>query len=276
MGPLLSIITINFNNVHGLARTISSVCSQTCRDFEYLIIDGGSTDGSRNEILRHERFLTYWCSERDRGVYHAMNKGIVKAGGKYLLFLNSGDCLYNERVVEETIPELSAADIVYGDLVFTGKGEDYVNTYPDILDTEFFFRESLGHPAAFIRRSLFENGLYSENYRIVSDWEFFLRKIVLESASYRHLNKIISVFDVNGISSTNPALCAEERDKVLHCVFPGMLYDTLKEAFAMKRSPLYDLFNELRSTRRFQYRIRPFLKFMAVLNDFVGGGSRSC
>ena len=97
----LSIITINFNNHDGLQKTINSVIAQTWKDFEWIIIDGGSTDGSKNLIEQYDKYITYWISESDKGIYNAMNKGIKIARGDYLQFLNSGDYFYNEKVIEK-------------------------------------------------------------------------------------------------------------------------------------------------------------------------------
>ena len=87
-----SIITINYNHIEGLKRTIDSVISQTSSNYEYIIIDGGSTDGSVNIIKEYKEHLVYWISEKDNGVYHAMNKGVAQAQGDYCIFMNSGDC----------------------------------------------------------------------------------------------------------------------------------------------------------------------------------------
>ncbi|MDR2910496.1 MAG: glycosyltransferase [Bacteroidales bacterium] len=93
----LSIITINLNNVAGLQKTIESVVKQTFTDYEYIVIDGGSTDGSADIIKQHANKITYWVSEPDKGIYNAMNKGIRVAKGEYCLFLNSGDWLINSN-----------------------------------------------------------------------------------------------------------------------------------------------------------------------------------
>src|SRR5690606_20733259 len=95
--PLLTIITINLNNLEGLKTTIESVLSQTWQEFEYIVIDGGSTDGGKEYIESQKTHLNYWVSEPDKGIYNAMNKGILKSSGKYLLFLNSGDHLYDNQ-----------------------------------------------------------------------------------------------------------------------------------------------------------------------------------
>ena len=97
---LLSIITINYNDKEGLARTMNSVLSQTYTDFEYIVIDGGSNDGSKTIIEQHQDQLGYWVSEPDSGIYNAMNKGIAKANGEYILFLNSGDVLIDDTIIK--------------------------------------------------------------------------------------------------------------------------------------------------------------------------------
>src|ERR1700757_1115246 len=98
--PKLSIITINFNDQLGLSKTIKSVISQTISDFEFIIIDGASSDKSLDIIKHYADKISFWVSEKDNGIYDAQNKGIAKATGDYLLFLNSGDCFYNEHIVE--------------------------------------------------------------------------------------------------------------------------------------------------------------------------------
>lgn len=179
MYPKLSIITINYNNSDGLKQTIESVLEQTCQEFEYIVIDGGSVDSSIQHILAYQNRLKYWCSEKDSGVYNAMNKGIRQAMGEYLLFLNSGDFLCDDNVLEKVIPTLSGIDIVYGDILLkSASGETRALIYPDKLSVKYMFKDTIGHPASFIKRSLFVNSLYSEHFKIVSDWEFFLKKII--------------------------------------------------------------------------------------------------
>ena len=264
----LSIITINYNNAEGLEKTIKSIAGQTFRDFEYLVIDGGSSDGSRAVIQKYEERISYQCSEKDSGVYNAMNKGILKATGDYLLFLNSGDCLHDSRVLEEIVPLLGNEDIVYGDLQFvTPQGErKEVFVYPDVLSVDYFLERSLGHPASFIRRNLFGSSLYDESFRIVSDWKFFLEKIVLEGVPCRHVTRVVSDFDTGGISSSALVLCDKEREQVLRTCFPGMVCNALQSAARMRKEPLYDLFCELGSTRRFQYRVRPLIAVLLKVN----------
>ena len=262
----LSIITINYNNAIGLEKTIKSLIEQSYQEYEYIVIDGASDDDSKAVILKNQSHISTWCSEKDTGVYNAMNKGILRSTGEYLLFLNSGDYLHDSKVLEEVILTLTGEDIIYGDLLYVDNGvKREVCVYPAILDLYYFLEHSLGHPSSFIKRSLFQDSLYSENLKIVSYWEFFFKKIVLEEVSYKHIDRIITAFGVGGISSQIDA-CNEERELVLHKFFPNMLCDVLKSAMYMRKQPFYEVFNDLSKTRRFQNRIKPLIVFLLKLN----------
>lgn len=200
--PQLSIITINRNDAQGLEKTLESIWKkQSFKDFEHIIIDGASTDNSINIIKKYASHLSYWVSEPDKGIYNAMNKGIIKAKGNYLLFLNSGDWLENDilaRVFKENFTE----DIVYADLYQYRNADDIqISPYPDKLTLPFIYNYSLGHPSTFIKRELFKNMLYEEKYRIISDWAFFITQILLFNRTTKHLNFAVSYFNVYGISS---------------------------------------------------------------------------
>ena len=226
----LSIITINLNNVAGLQKTMKSVFAQTFTDYEYIIIDGGSTDGSREYIKKHTEKLASWVSEKDTGVYNAMNKGIVKAKGEYLLFLNSGDYFYLDDTIKNLDLETLEEDIVYGNLNVQDQdnGKSWIETYPDNLTFEFFLHKYLPHPASLIKKSLFEkNGLYNENQEVVSDWEFFMNNICLYGASYKYINSIVAVFFCNGVSA-NPANASKikkEKEIILNRYYRAFLPD---------------------------------------------------
>lgn len=132
-----SIITINYNDKSGLRRTIESVASQTYVDYEYIIIDGGSTDGSVDVIKEFASDIDCWVSEKDRGIYHAMNKGVLQAHGDYCLFLNSGDAFYDKSVLEHIAEKGLKEDIIVGKLVsFTN---DYLLTLPQDLSPFIIF-----------------------------------------------------------------------------------------------------------------------------------------
>ena len=197
----LSIITINLNNKSGLLATFQSIQNQTLQSFEYIVIDGASNDCSLELIQANQR-IDSWISEKDTGVYDAMNKGIKIASGEYILFLNSGDYLYENNTLEKIYSELHAQDIIYGDLIFETDGKFVKHQYPQKLKFSDLFNASLGHPATFIRHDLFEKyGLYKLDYKIIADWIFFIETIAKHNASTRHIDATISVFDTNGMSS---------------------------------------------------------------------------
>lgn len=224
----ISIITINLNNAEGLKKTIRSVLGQTFRDFEFIIIDGGSTDGSYEIIAEHAGSLSFWVSEPDNGIYHAMNKGITRASADYLLFLNSGDYLVNERILAMVSSRLGVAEIVYGNLRIGGDGSYRDHAYPDRLTFSYFLSYSLGHPAAFIKRELFEKvGKYDEGMKICADWAFFIRAVGLFKASYLHLQETVTVFNTDGIScmGENRQVMREEQDTVLRRDFSFFMTD---------------------------------------------------
>ena len=216
----LSIITVNLNNKAGLEKTLRSLSTQTFGDFESIVIDGGSTDGSYELTEAYLRIIGYRISEKDSGIYNAMNKGIRAAKGEYLLFLNSGDYLTDD-VLAKVFAEPFTEDIVYGNLIFTDGETTRIEKSKPYYTLFDFMQASLPHPATFIRKTLFDGCLYDETLRIVSDWEFFLKKIILEDRPARYLDVEVSYFDTHGISSSekSQALIREERREVLRRYF---------------------------------------------------------
>lgn len=231
-----SIITINRNNSTGLERTILSVLSQTNREFEYIIVDGASKDGSIDVIKEYAaRFedRLKWVSEPDTGIYNAMNKGIGMASGLYVQFLNSGDILASDDVTDRMLLELSNngnPSILYGNMLKDMPGgfllKDRCFAGQDITFLGFY-SGTLNHSPAYIRRDLFDKyGFYDEKLKIVSDWEWFLQAIILGEEKPVYTDIDVTVFDMNGISETNKALDRVERKKVLEgLIKPTILAD---------------------------------------------------
>lgn len=219
----LSVITINYNNLSGLQRTVESVYSQEFKDFEYLIIDGGSTDGSERFITGLDRRPDYWCSEPDGGIYPAMNKGVSLAKGDYVLFINSGDTLTDPQSLERIVPSLGTHDFVYGNLIFhENDGREWVQTPPDRPTINFFMQHSLPHPATCIRRRLLVDEPYDTTYKIVADWVFFVKKIMFDGCSTLHVDSIISRFMMDGVSTANEAHTREHR-RASELLFPPLI-----------------------------------------------------
>ncbi len=214
----LSIITVNYNNKAGLEKTINSVVGQTYAGVEYIIIDGGSVDGSVDVIKEHGDKIKYWVSEKDTGIYNAMNKGIERASGKYCLFLNSGDTLYDKDVTKDVMGLKSMADIVYGNLIFEyPNGARRKGVMPSKLTFRHMIQDTLWHPVSFIKRELFTTiGKYDESFPIISDYDFFLKAVLVAGVSTQKVNIVITLFTQDGVSASaaNKQKILEERIKV--------------------------------------------------------------
>lgn len=241
----LSIITINRNNAKGLRKTIESVVTQTFTDFEYIVIDGDSTDESVKVIKQYEDKITYWVSEPDNGIYNAMNKGIVKAHGEYLQFLNSGDFLFDENVLMKVFVVNESADILYGERVsdLFDNGNQQIIKYPATLRFSFFVNSTLSHQASFLKRECFNKfGLYDERYKYASDWFLFMDWIFRKNVTYKYLAFPIVFFDVSGISSDpkNIQEMKRERDYVLAKEFSGLYADMKNLILLQEQRKYYD------------------------------------
>jgi len=192
-----------------------------------LIIDGGSTDGSKEFISKKYSTLNYWQSKKDKGIYDAMNIGIQKSKGEYLFFLNSGDVLFNSEVLSSIEPLLNV-DLIYGDIEEVSKDKKSIWKQPPLLSFRHFLINSLPHQATFIRRALFlQYGLYNEKLKICSDWAFFIDVICKYNASYKYVPFTISSFNTEGISSLveNLLLINEEKNTHLQENFAVFLDD---------------------------------------------------
>jgi hypothetical protein len=212
-----SIITINYNNQDGLKKTIKSVVNQTSTDYEFIVIDGGSTDGSIDVIKEIENHITYWVSEKDNGVYHAMNKGVAQAHGDYLLFMNSGDCFYAPDILSSV--GKYKEDIICGKVLKGDSTSPSGHNKPTISLVDLM-RGSLPHQAMFIKRELLVKHPYDENYKIMSDWKFCLETIIYGNCTFRACDTIVADYDTSGISTNSNGLLPKERNMILQEMFP--------------------------------------------------------
>lgn len=258
--PKISIITINYNNLEGLKKTVSSVINQTWKGFEFIIIDGGSNDGSFKYIKDNEIFFDYWVSEEDRGVYHAMNKGIKKAKGEYLIFLNSGDHFYKKDVLKKYNSYLNNYDLIYFNQYVIGKTKKFVKTYPEKLSFAYFLKDNLPQQATFVKRELFNDvGLFKDDFKIVADWKFFIDCVCKYNKSYLYVNKTLTTFYLDGISSftENMKVIYEEKQFVLKKDYSAYVLD-LEEVLEYKT-----VINNLRKSRKIKWLIK-----LRLLNKF--------
>lgn len=235
MMPKLTIITITYNNLAGLSKTAESVLSQTTTDFEWIIVDGASTDDTQaylQEIRKQwhgDTDCLHIISEPDSGIYNAMNKGIRLAHGEYLQFLNAGDFLTSPAVLERVFALPATADIIYGNRIDVySTGETIKRQMPNQITAYFLWQGMISHQASFIRRTLFDNiGLYREDLKYASDWEFFLKAFVQHNATSQYVDKDIVYFDMGGISTdtANRMEMIEERKRVFEETLPYLVTD---------------------------------------------------
>lgn len=255
-----SIITINYNNKEGLERTIQSVLGQTCQDYEYIVIDGGSTDGSVDVIKKYADRIDYWVSESDGGRYPAMNKGIKQAKGDYLNFMNSGDNFHSPTVLADIAKMGFTEDIITGGFFDKDKNIKHIFK-PQEVTLLTMFKNTFNHQATFYKRDLFKKRLYDENYIIQSDAKFNYLSIIYDNCTARITDYIIADYDFNGISS-NLAIVDKEWDQLLAELFPPRILKDYKAMYTPAEVPLVRLLPELKeapSVQRWVYRFASIL-----------------
>ena len=207
--PLITIITVAYNVVKDIENTILSVLNQTYPNIEYIIIDGGSTDGTLDIIKKYEDKISYWVSEPDKGIYDAMNKGTLKATEVWLNFMNAGDTFYDEKVLEKVFKDndWSDTDVIYGDVVYV---------YPDREDFRKVAplkRIKVGipfcHQSAFVKTKLQQKYLFDTTYKICADYNFF-HTLHKKGCSFKYKEQIIAKYLAGGFSSNTISLYFEE------------------------------------------------------------------
>ena len=240
-----SIITVNYNNKDGLRATIESVVSQTFRDFEFIVIDGGSTDGSVDVLKEYDDKITYWVSEPDKGIYNGMNKGIAKATGDYLNFMKSGDCFYANDVLQRVTDYHSKADFIVGrDYHYDEEHQQgHASIQPPRTTMIHFFIATLDHQSSFIKRDLFNDSLYDESHRLVSDWIFFTEKIVKDQKQIQFISDIVCKREEGGLSETQWEKNRKEINQYLHHFLYNGVYEDYATLAKLDKTSLYRLFN---------------------------------
>jgi len=271
----LSIITINYNNLEGLKKTAASVVNQTWRDFEWIIVDGGSTDGSKGYIEQlakslaegkdqpapwhveqfslpgftakdlkvlpleipskiphpltlishHVSLITnrqrlLWCSEPDKGIYNAMNKGIKMASGEYLNFMNSGDCFYDPTTLNQFFVQIRDSDIYYGHKEFVaGNGSPIWVKAQSHMDLYDIAMSHLCQQAMFIKSRLLKERGFDEEYKIASDLKRWI-ELAMTGTMFEFVDITICKYDSTGVSAHNPKLFQKEKEEILSTTVP--------------------------------------------------------
>ena len=203
----VSIITACLNSEKYLERAIQSVLSQSYSNIEHIIIDGGSIDNTTNIIKKYKDHISYWISEPDTGIYDAMNKGIKQATGDIIYFLNSDDKFYDTAVIKKIVDYFNKdknMDFLYGNVInsYADSSQNWVGKYPALLTKMYLIRNTIAHQETFFRKRCFERvGLFDTRYKILSDYDWYLRALYKYKLRYKHTKQIISFFQHGGIST---------------------------------------------------------------------------
>ena len=243
---LISVITVCYNAENNLEETILSVLNQTYSNIEYIIIDGGSTDGTIDVIKKYADKITYWQSETDKGIYDAMNKGIQKATGEWINFMNAGDLFSSTTILQQMSDVIKPGTrILRGNIIriyskFKVKSVGVTAQNPDLLD---MFDNTFHHQACLIQNSLFrEFGLYSTDYRLCSDWKFFFDCVVLHNVKSQYIDLTVAHFKMDGTSSNNSILYKKEQESYLKDIYGVELFNLLHELKIYRKLKIITLY----------------------------------
>jgi glycosyltransferase involved in cell wall biosynthesis len=242
--PLISIVTVVYNGASTLEQTILSVINQTYKNIEYIIIDGGSTDGTIDIIKKYEKHLAYWVSEPDEGIYDAMNKGIDKATGEWINFLGSDDVIYTHSTLD-ICGIFMNENIYYGNVILKEKNKLYplkINSAYQLCLTNF------SHQAIFYPKEIYKNIKYDLRYKLWADYVYNLYLYSKFRDKFVYLNHIIVVFNDKGLGSLNKDMFfIENRLSIIKLLFGTKLYYMMKIRYllsALKGWILISLFQK--------------------------------
>ena len=215
-----SVITVCYNASATIRETIASVLGQTYRDMEYIVVDGKSSDGTVEILqgIKDERFS--FLSERDSGIYNAMNKGLRMAGGDYVIFLGADDTFYNKHVLENTAKKIIGCDdVIYGDVMLKASQK----LYNGVFTRWTWGHRNICHQCVFYPKSVYSRYLYDEKYKSFSDWDYNLR-LLIDGIKFTYINETISIFnDCDGLSSNTKDVDFVKVRRKMVCKAVGVL-----------------------------------------------------
>jgi glycosyltransferase involved in cell wall biosynthesis len=232
MQPKLSVITVVYNNVRDIERTVLSVLNQSYPSIEYIVIDGGSTDGTVAIIEKYKDKISVLISEPDKGIYDAMNKGLAKATGDYVLFMNSGDEIYAQETIEDVFDTEHAADIYYGETeMFNDKWQSLGqrrHCAPENFNWRSFkYGMSVGHQAIFIKRSI--TAPYDLKYKYSSDIDWII-KAAKKASSIVNTHMYVAKYLVGGMSKKKHLASLQERFEIFNKYY-GLIPNLINHVF---------------------------------------------
>ncbi|MDR1357625.1 MAG: glycosyltransferase [Tannerellaceae bacterium] len=198
--PLITIVTVNYNNAPALERTIQSVAGQDYTPLEYIVVDGASTDASVDVIRKYEPKIARWISEKDAGIYNAMNKGIVNATGEWICFLNCGDVFVDGTTLRRIVRniQLSAPDIIYGNIMIERR--DGVLVERIAKEPCNIHRMHFCHQSAFVKTALLRKYPFDESHEMSADLKFF-KQCHYDKRAFVHAGFPVVIYDTSGVSN---------------------------------------------------------------------------
>lgn len=232
----LSIITITFNNLDGLKHTAESIHWQTWKDYEWIVIDGGSTDGTREYLESLEPKPDYWVSEKDNGVYDAQNKGTLLSKGEYGIYMNAGDTFYDRDVLEKVFSQEHKADVLYGDWVQEHENKNILKIKaPDHIVFPFFQKDNICHQAIFVKMSIIKQLPYDISYKLYADWAKWT-ELSYKGYTFEYIPIIICKFLMGGLCCQSEENNKKEKTKLDEEFYHGSLMNLAEEYHELKHS----------------------------------------
>lgn len=282
----LSVITICLNELE-IERTCKSIFEQTFNDFEWIIIDGQSNIQIINKIKKYISKIDLFISEKDSGIYDAMNKGILYAKGEYVSFMNAGDTFYSKTILSEIFEKIFYMDdVIYGNVNIIKNNKSHIENNPNYITKDFFLNGTINHQSCFIKRNLFQKyGLYDITYKYASDYEKFIL-FSKANVKFRYVNQIIANHYRNGISSDKNSVSIEwkkiqnkyfSKSERKNCgikykvILFGLNLLSIKEIFPKKYVKLFGIFTIFKLKKNLIYlfglNFLPILKLKGNVNE---------
>jgi glycosyltransferase involved in cell wall biosynthesis len=241
--PLISVITVVYNGAATLEQTMLSVINQTYKNIEYIIIDGGSTDGTVDIIKKYEKHLSCWISEPDNGIYYAMNNGLSKATGEFVYFLNAGDSLFEKTTLSKIVAKMSNLYcIYYGDAYMTNIRKLYWGKFSR-------FKLAVGnicHQSVFYPKNVYQTNKYITKYILYADYCYNIS--LYQKIDFIYLNETISIYDYSGISKSHKDSDIEFRKNVHWLIVKNLgllpfIYRLIYRGLVLVKKCIFNAFN---------------------------------
>jgi glycosyltransferase involved in cell wall biosynthesis len=286
--PLISIITIIYNDVQHVEETIKSVIQQSLKNIEYVVIDGGSTDGTVDVIKKYNKGIDSWISEPDEGIYDAMNKGIFASTGDWIIFVNSGDYFVHSEVLSaiDSFLRSQVEDILSGLVKVVderGKWLGYRHPYKSSINSQIKNGNTIAHQATFVRRAVFEKiGVFNTKYKIQGDYDFWLRCFDA-GVGIKRISNDICCFRIAGLSSSREAYRNSIKEKYAALISNSYISRTQGQAGFLKEIMSFRFKSYLRivlgrkiSERISVYNLRRISSDLKIVFDLsISGATRA-